>query len=90
MVNSEDLTLESFQVLLIVCIMCFQLFDLKSLELKKTYKTDRPVNSAAISPIKPHVSISMHLCYKVTNPSVVTRVCAALISLLVESVMNST
>lgn len=32
-----------------------KLFDLKSLELKKTYKTDRPVNSAAISPIKPHV-----------------------------------
>lgn len=31
------------------------MFDLKSLEVKKTYKTDRPVNSAAISPIKPHV-----------------------------------
>lgn len=32
-----------------------KLFDLKTLECKKTYKTDRPVNSAALSPIKPHV-----------------------------------
>jgi translation initiation factor 3 subunit I len=32
-----------------------KLFDLRTLECKKTYKTDRPVNSAAISPIKPHV-----------------------------------
>jgi len=32
-----------------------RLFDLRSLDLKKTYKTERPVNSAAISPIKPHV-----------------------------------
>jgi len=33
-----------------------QLFDVYTLEHKKTYKTDRPVNSAAISPLKPHVS----------------------------------
>jgi len=32
-----------------------KLFDTYSLELKKTYKTDRPVNSAAISPLKPHI-----------------------------------
>lgn len=32
-----------------------KLFDLSSLDLLKTYKTDRPVNSAAISPSKPHV-----------------------------------
>jgi len=32
-----------------------KLFDTYSLDVKKTYKTERPVNSAAISPIKPHV-----------------------------------
>jgi len=32
-----------------------KLFDARTLELKKTYKADRPVNSAAISPLKPHV-----------------------------------
>jgi len=32
-----------------------KLFDTYSLDHKKTYKTDRPVNSAAISPLKPHV-----------------------------------
>lgn len=32
-----------------------KLFSAKTLEHKKTYKTDRPVNSAAISPLKPHV-----------------------------------
>lgn len=33
------------------------------MELKKTYKTDRPVNSAAIAPVKPHVSV-FSLCYE--------------------------
>lgn len=32
-----------------------KLFDTASLELMKVYKTERPVNSAAISPIKDHV-----------------------------------
>lgn len=32
-----------------------KLFDIKTLDLKKTYKTERPVNSAAIAPFKPHV-----------------------------------
>jgi len=32
-----------------------KLFDMKTLAHKKTYKTDRPVNSAAVSPLKPHV-----------------------------------
>ncbi|CAD5123513.1 DgyrCDS11853 [Dimorphilus gyrociliatus] len=32
-----------------------KLYDLSSLDLLKTYKTDRPVNSASISPCKPHV-----------------------------------
>ncbi|CAH1774999.1 unnamed protein product [Owenia fusiformis] len=32
-----------------------KLFDVRTLEKMKTYKTERPVNSAAISPIKPHV-----------------------------------
>ena len=36
--------------------MFFQLFDADKLDLLKTYKTERPVNSAAISPIKDHVS----------------------------------
>ncbi len=33
-----------------------KLFDIDSLEVLKTYKTDRPVNSAAISPNYEHVS----------------------------------
>jgi len=32
-----------------------KLFDIRDLELKKTFKTERPINSAALSPIKPHV-----------------------------------
>ncbi|XP_014665186.1 PREDICTED: eukaryotic translation initiation factor 3 subunit I-like [Priapulus caudatus] len=32
-----------------------KLFDLATLDLLKSYKTERPVNSASISPIKPHV-----------------------------------
>lgn len=32
-----------------------KLFDTYSLDHMKTYKTDRPVNSAAISPLKPHL-----------------------------------
>jgi len=33
------------------------LFDTNSLELLKTYKTERPVNSAAISPSLEHVRL---------------------------------
>ena len=32
-----------------------KLFDSETLDLLKVYKTDRPVNSAAISPIRPHI-----------------------------------
>ena len=32
-----------------------QLYDAEKLKLLKTYKTERPVNSASISPIKDHV-----------------------------------
>jgi len=32
-----------------------KLFDTSTMEPKKTYKTERPVNSAAISPTRPHV-----------------------------------
>ena len=32
-----------------------QLFDTNTLEHLKTYKTERPVNSAAVSPIRDHV-----------------------------------
>lgn len=32
-----------------------RLYDTRTLEHKKTYKTDRPVNSAAVSPLKHHV-----------------------------------
>lgn len=34
-----------------------KLFDIRTLEVKKTFKTERPVNSAAISPTMPHVLI---------------------------------
>jgi translation initiation factor 3 subunit I len=38
-----------------------KLFDIDTLELLKTYKTDRPVNSAAISPNYEHVIINTKL-----------------------------
>lgn len=34
-----------------------KLYDLECMQVLKTYKTDRPVNSAAISPIRDQVSI---------------------------------
>jgi len=34
-----------------------KLFDIRSLDIKKTFKTERPVNSASISPSHPHVLI---------------------------------
>ncbi len=40
----------------LMCIFHLQLFDTKTLDVMKTFKTERPVNSAAISPTKPHVS----------------------------------
>ena len=36
--------------------LCPKLFDSDKLELLKTFRTERPVNSASISPIKDHVS----------------------------------
>ena len=33
----------------------FQLFDIETLDHLKTYTTERPINSAAISPLKDHV-----------------------------------
>lgn len=42
----------------------FQLFDSTSLDHIKTFKTERPVNSAAISPIMDHVSEDLQtLCF---------------------------
>lgn len=38
-----------------------KLFDIDTLELLKTYKTERPVNSAAISPNYEHVNNPNHL-----------------------------
>lgn len=35
---------------------CEQLYDTVTLEPIKSYKTDRPINSAAISPLMDHVS----------------------------------
>jgi len=32
-----------------------KLFDVKTMKLLKTYKTDRPLNSAAVSPVMPHI-----------------------------------
>ncbi len=48
--------MQKFGVLKMYDILFFQLFDTYSLEQKKTYKTERPVNSAALSPTEPHVS----------------------------------
>ena len=36
--------------------MIFQLFDMETMEVLKTYKTERPVNSASMSPLFDHVS----------------------------------
>lgn len=36
-----------------------KLFDTDTLECLKTYKTERPVNSAALSPIMDHVSVTL-------------------------------
>lgn len=41
-----------------------QLFDSTSLDHIKTFKTERPVNSAAISPIMDHVSKNLHVSKK--------------------------
>ena len=40
-----------------ICLITLyiQLYDVDSLEVIKTYRTERPVNSAAISPVKDHV-----------------------------------
>ena len=37
----------------------FQLFDTASLNHMKTFKTERPVNSAALSPLQEHVSANV-------------------------------
>ena len=37
------------------CPFYCQLYDVDTLEVVKTFQTERPVNSAAISPIKDHV-----------------------------------
>ena len=37
-----------------------QLWDTRTLELLKTYKTERPINAAAISPLLDHVSHTTH------------------------------
>lgn len=39
-----------------------QLFDTDSLQHMNTYKTERPVNSASLSPIKEHVSMPISPC----------------------------
>ena len=41
-----------------------KLFDVDSLECHKTYSTERPVNSASISPTQDHVSIQILNKYK--------------------------
>lgn len=54
-INDLQLSKDGYMLMTASKDFTAKLFDLKSLELKKTYKTDRPVNSSAISPIKPHV-----------------------------------
>lgn len=48
------------------CKYCafFQLFDTASLQHMKTFKTERPVNSAALSPLQEHVSRLYIICVK--------------------------
>ena len=41
--------------------LCPQLFDTDSLRHMNTYKTERPVNSASLSPVREHVSSSTQL-----------------------------
>lgn len=38
-----------------------KLFDAESLAVLKTYKTERPINSAAISPIADHVVLGKYV-----------------------------
>jgi translation initiation factor 3 subunit I len=45
------------------------IFDTTTLEVLKTYATDRPVNAAAISPLKPHVGWHPRACVGQCHPS---------------------
>ena len=38
-----------------------KLLDAEKLDVLKTFRTERPVNSAALSPIKDHVSIHIYV-----------------------------
>ena len=38
-----------------------KLFDADKLDLLKTFRTERPINSAAVSPTKDHVRLSLYL-----------------------------
>lgn len=55
-------TLLPFDIRVGYWVLCVssQLFDSTSLDHIKTFKTERPVNSAAISPIMDHVSEDSH------------------------------
>jgi len=56
MIYCEVIILHFLKITNACCMWLFlQLFDTYSLDHMKTFKTDRPVNSAAISPLKPHV-----------------------------------
>lgn len=44
-------------------LVSLQLFDMQTLEPLKTYRTERPVNSASISPLFDHVSSAAHLLH---------------------------
>lgn len=62
------MTLVSYIVTECLGVYCVssQLFDCATLDHIKTFKTERPVNSAAISPIMDHVSEDSH-CYVCKN-----------------------
>jgi len=60
--NLNPSSLEIITVLIFILSFLPQLFDTDSLQHMNTYKTERPVNSASLSPIKEHVSVPISPC----------------------------
>ena len=46
------------------CVFMVQVFDSRTFEQKKVFKSDRPINGAAISPIAPLVLIGTHISWE--------------------------
>lgn len=54
-VNDVQLSQDSSMILTASKDFTAKLFDLTTLDVKKVYKTERPINSASLSPTRPHV-----------------------------------